>query len=245
MVLPNLTLSIIKLIFFGTLLGLFFIILKRGCELLLSEKPYKKTIDDTLFYVRVTSWAIFVFWSADMLFRGQPLFSRAFIAILFCLFIGLSWSLIRDIFSGILIRTEGLFANNSHIKSHGVEGFVRKLGFRALEIETDRGETVRIPYSIIDKEITIRSYPIESIKSHTFDLLLDKSKEFLIYKEQIKKALLNNHYTSLKKNPVVKMKADSNGKYQLMVTAYIMDDRYSERVEQCIKSQFKDHLSTE
>ena len=239
MIFPSLTLSIIKLVFLGTLLWLFFFFLKRGAKLLLSEKPYKRTIDDTLFYIKITSWVVFIFWSADTIFKGQPLMSRAFVAILFCLLIGLSWSLIRDIFSGILIRTEGLFTINSHIKSHGVEGLVRKLGYRALEIETERGETVRIPYSIIDKEITIRSYPIESIKSHTFEIVVNKSNEFLDYKEKIKKALLNNHYTSLRKNPVVKVKADTNGKYQLLVTAYILDDRYFEKVEQSIKAQFE------
>ncbi len=244
MVLPSLTLSVIKLLILGIVLWFLFFFLKRGSRLLLSEKSYKKTIDDALFYLRTTSWIVFLFWSADTIFKGQPLLSRLFVAAICCLLIGLSWSLIKDIFSGILLRTEGIFTYNSHIKSHGMEGVVKKLGFRALEIETDRGETVRIPYSIIDRETTIRSYPIESIKSHTFHILLDKSKEFLTYKEQIKKALLNNHYTSLRKNPVIKMKADSNGKYQLMVTAYIMDDRYSERVEQYIKSQFEDNTST-
>lgn len=215
-------------------------LLKKGAEFLLSEKPYKRVIETSIFYIKTASWIIFIFWSADAIFKGQPLMSRVFLAFLFCIFIGLSWSLIRDIISGIMIRTEGTFTNNSHIRIHGVEGLVRKLGYRAMEIETERGETVRIPYSIVDKEITVRSYPIDSIKSHTFELLVDKSKDFLDYKEQIRKALLNNHYASLRKNPIIKIKADTNGKYQLSVTAYIMDDRYFEKVEQSIKAQFED-----
>ena len=186
MILPSLTLSVIKLLLLGTFIWLLFRMLKKGAELLLSEKPYKRAIDTTLFYIKTASWIIFIFWSADIIFNGQPLMSRAFAALLFCILIAISWSLIRDIVSGILIRTEGTFAKNSHVRIHGVEGLVKKLGYRAMEIETDRGETIRIPYSIVDKEITIRSFPIESIKSHTFELLVDKSKDFLDYKEQIR-----------------------------------------------------------
>jgi len=179
MIFPSLTLSIIKLLFLGAIIWWFFILVNRGVALLLSEKPYKNRIDNTIFYIKTASWILFIFWSADLIFRGQPLISRIFAVLLFCIIIGISWSLIRDIVSGILIKFEGTFTKTSHVKIHGEEGSVKNMGFRAMEIETDRGETLRIPYSIIDKEITIISYPIESIKSHTFELNVDKSRDFL------------------------------------------------------------------
>jgi hypothetical protein len=153
MELPGLTISIIKLLFFGGLLWAFFKLVHRGIDLLLSGQVYHKRLEEALLIVRAASWIIFIFWAVDVIFQGQLLIARLFSGMLILLVVGISWSLIRDIISGFLIRMEGTYHNNSHVRIHDVEGTVRKLGFRSMEIETDRGETIRIPYKIVDDEV--------------------------------------------------------------------------------------------
>ena len=107
-----------------------------------------------------------------------------------------------------------------------------------MEIETDRGETIRIPYKIVDHELTVKSYPIETIKSHTFDLSVSKNKEFNEYKNEIKFELLNSHWSSLRKDPKVKLIDEVPDALVLRVTAYTLDEKYFEDVERFVKKKF-------
>ena len=188
--------------------------------------------------VRAASWIVFIFWSISVIFNGQLLYARVFSGMLILLTVGISWSLIRDIISGFLIRMEDTFHHNSHVRIHGVEGTVRKLGFRSMEIETDRGETIRIPYKIVEDELTVMSYPVETIKSHTFDISVPKSKEFNEYKKDIVFALLNSHWSSLRKDPRVKFLDEVKDAYVIRVTAYTLDKKYFGDVERFVKKKF-------
>jgi len=238
MELPSLTISIIKLLFVGGILWVFFKLVHRAIDLLLSGQVYHKRLADILLMVRAASWILFIFWSVSVLFKGQLLYARIFSGLLILLTIGISWSIIRDVISGFLIRMEGTYHLNSHVRIHDVEGTVRKLGFRSMEIETDRGETIRIPYKIVDDELTVMSYPIETIKSHTFTISVPKSKEFNVYQEEIKFALLNSHWSSLRKDPRVKFVDEVKDAYVIRITAYTLDKRYFDDVERFVKKKF-------
>ncbi|MBL4755031.1 MAG: mechanosensitive ion channel [Flavobacteriales bacterium] len=234
----GLTASIIKLLFVGGILWVFFKLVHRVLDLLLSGQVYHKRLAEILLIVRAGSWTIFVFWSISIIFQGQVVYARIFSGLLILLTIGISWSLIRDIISGFFIRMEGTYDHNSHVRIHDVEGTVRKLGFRSLEIETERGETIRVPYKIVDDELTVKSYPIETIKSHTFDIAVPKSKEVNTYREEIKFQLLNSHWSSLRKDPRVKFIDEVDDAFVLRVTAYTMDKKYFDDVERFINKKF-------
>ena len=238
MELPGLTISIIKLLFFGGILWVFFKLVHRTIDLLLSGQIYHKRLEEILLIIRAASWVVFIFWSVSVIFQGQLMYARIFSGALILLIVGISWSLIRDIISGFLIRMEGTYSHNSHVRIHDVEGTVRKLGFRSMEIETDRGETIRIPYNIVDSELTVKSYPVETIKSHTFNISVPKSKDINEYSEEIRFALLNSHWSSLRKDPRVKFIEENNDAYILRVTAYTLDKKYFQEVERFIKKKF-------
>jgi len=238
MELTGLTASILKLLFVGGILWVFFKIVHRVVDLLLSGQVYHKRLADILLVVRAGSWILFIFWSVSVIFQDQVEYARIFSGLLILLIVAISWSLIRDIISGFLIRMEGTYHHNSHVRIHDVEGTVRKLGFRSLEIETERGETIRIPYKIVDDELTVKSYPVETIKSHTFDIAVPKSKDVNVYKEEIKFQLLNSHWSSLRKDPSVKFIDEVTDAFVLRVTAYTLDKKYFDDVERFINKKF-------
>jgi len=236
--LPGLTASIIRLLFVGGILLVFFRLIQRAIDLLLSGRVYHKRVEEILLIARAGTWIVFVFWSISIIFKGQIFYARVFSGMLILLVIGISWSIIRDIISGFLIRMEGTYHHNSHVRIHNVEGTVKKLGFRSMEIETERGETIRIPYKIVDDELTVKSYPVETIKSHAFNISVSKSKELNVYQKEIKFELLNSHWSSLRKDPRVKLVDETSETYELRITAYTLDKRYFQDVERFVKKKF-------
>jgi len=211
--------------------------LKRAMKMIPPEKTYIKKLDRVFLLVNIAGWIVFSFGAMEMIFRGNELYARVFSTILIFILIGISWPIIRDFISGIIIKLEGSYAINGWIRINNVEGRIKKLRYRSIEIESEKGETVNIPYSMINREIRVKSHPVESIKSHTFEIEVPKSLEFKEYKEKIRTVLLNSHWASLKKEPKIKLLREDNGSLLLQVTAYTLDDRYFEAIESLIKSK--------
>ncbi|MFH1321857.1 MAG: mechanosensitive ion channel domain-containing protein, partial [Bacteroidota bacterium] len=190
---PGLPSIILKLLIFGALLWLFFFIFKKFVILLpfrksypaglMSYRVYRLSIKNIILIIEVVCWTLFAFWAVDIVFKGNRLFALIFSILLFFIFVGISWSVIRDFILGVIIKLERAFSINEWFKvtdSHGrdVEGRIKKLGYRSLEIETEKGETVDIPYSVITKELVVsssRHIGVETVKSYTFVMEVPKN----------------------------------------------------------------------
>jgi len=157
---PGSSLTILKVLFFGAILYVLFAIIKKIIEMqfmapLRSKKVYRLGLNDVVLLAEVVSWLIFVSWSVQVFSKNNALYSFGLSVLLLIILTGVSWSILRDFVSGIIIKLETTYSINEWLKIRDVEGKITKLSYRSLEIETEKGETVNIPYSIITKDIHI------------------------------------------------------------------------------------------
>jgi small-conductance mechanosensitive channel len=62
--------------------------------------------------------------------------------------VGISgWYLLRDLISGIILKAENGFEPGQRIIASEVSGTIKKLGYRSLEVITNDGKYVKIPFS--------------------------------------------------------------------------------------------------
>lgn len=276
---PGSSLTILKVLFFGAILYVLFVIIKKIIEMqfmapLRSKKVYRLDLNDVVLLAEVVSWLVFVSWSIQVFSKNNALYSLGLSVLMLAILTGVSWSILRDFVSGIIIKLESTYSINEWLKVRDVEGKITKLGYRSLEIETEKGETVNIPYSIITKEMSIKSSRVlgtETIKSYTFELEVQqnstpstppKSGESAnVYdnqveeststpesqsdgregikesKEKIRKLILNSHWSSLKREPQIKLLEETNAGYTFQVTVYTLDAKYFQEIESHVKSQ--------
>lgn len=252
---PALPLTILKVLFFGVMLYLLFAIIKKIIEMqfmapLRSKKVYRLNLNDVVLLAEVVSWLVFLSWSVQVVCKNNALYSLGLSVLLLAILTGVSWSILRDFVSGIIIKLEATYSINEWLKVRDVEGKVTKLGYRSLEIETEKGEIVNIPYSIITKEMSIKSsriqgleYGAETVKSHTFELDSPPSppeggrEGIKEAKEKIRKLILNSHWSSLKKEPQIKLLEKTDAGYTFQVTVYTLDAKYFQEIESYVKSQ--------
>jgi len=227
---------ILKIFLFGGMLWMALYLLKRGMKLIPSEKALRKKLEWPFLVTKVASWILFTFWCIDLIFTNDPMLSRVFSMLLIFMVVGISWPVIRDFVTGVFIKMEGSYPTNSWIRVRNVEGRIKRMHLRTMEIETEKGETVHIPFSVINKEISVKSNPIESIVSHTFQVSVSKELNLQECKDTLITALMNSHWASLKKEPMVKLLDESNGSYTLRVTAYTVDEKFFDPIEGFVKT---------
>ena len=238
MEITGLSLTILKILFFGTLMALFFTVLKKGIKFVAAEKPYSKRLSDVFLNGKTIAWLIFGFWSIELIALKDPWYTRIFAMVLIITIIGISWTIVRDLITGLLTKMDGSFAVNGWIRIREIEGKIKAFGFRSLEIETEKGETVNIPYHLLNQEMVVRSQPTESVMSCTFQLEVPNTKQISEYQKIIRNEVLNSHWVSLKKEPKVKLLSEENGSLVLQVTAYSLDERYFDDIETFVNSLF-------
>ncbi|PCH98173.1 MAG: hypothetical protein COB85_02010 [Bacteroidetes bacterium] len=238
MEISGLPLTILKILFFGTLLGLLFAILKNGIKFLAAEKTYSKRLNDVFLNGKTIAWLIFGFWSIELIALKDPWYTRIFAMVLIITIIGISWTIVRDLITGLLTKMDGSYMVNGWIRVKDIEGKIKSFGFRSLEIETEKGETVNIAYHLLNQEMIVRSQPTESVMSCSFEIEVPKTKPFNEYQKIIRIEVLNSHWVSLKREPKIKLLGEENGSLLLQVTAYTLDERYFDDIETLIKSLF-------
>ncbi len=97
-------------------------------------------------------WVVYVFWGSYLLFGHIKHYDVLLLILAILLFSAISWFFFRDFFAGIMIRSDYQLKHGQHIKTPLAEGFIAFLGSRFIEIENERGEKIRLPYSLLGKQ---------------------------------------------------------------------------------------------
>lgn len=99
--------------------------------------------------IEMLSWLIYIFWAFDQLLIGMAayhLLTGSLIVVIVVLF---GWYYLRDFISGIILKSDNAFEPGQQIQTAKVSGTIKKLGYRTIEIVTDNGENVKIPFSLL------------------------------------------------------------------------------------------------
>ncbi|MFA6769569.1 MAG: mechanosensitive ion channel domain-containing protein, partial [Bacteroidales bacterium] len=68
----------------------------------------------------------------------------------------LAWYLLRDIVSGLILCSENGFEPGQVIKTPFIQGTIKKLGYRSIEIISSNGEQVKVPYTMLMNTTVIK-----------------------------------------------------------------------------------------
>jgi len=233
----SMTLTIIKLLFGGIALGVLFYIAKYAISIFPGDISGNKTLNRILLLTRVGTWSIYTIYSIEQLFYTSPLLGRITIMVLILMTIGISWQTMREFILGILIKLEGAYPAGRRVRIKKMEGKIKVLKSRYMVIETEKGESLHVPYSLIQKNLQFRSQLDSMFKSHTFELELPKSHSFEEYHKIISRELYNCHWVSLTKDPLINLTGEEEGEFRVQVTTYPVDEKHQVTIENLLKEK--------
>ncbi len=203
----------------GILLFLAFRLLNTLGKALAGKKLIQTGVKGFLPVVELVAWVAFSFWGV-LIFFGGHLYYDLIVGIMAVLLIfGLAWFVFRDILAGVLLKTEKSLQPGQLLKTPVVEGRIKKLGTRSLELINEAGETVKIPYSRLSNELFILPPEDEDSLPHQLQLPIPRGQAPDSVKKQVHERLLTMPWV-INPPPVVEVKKNDSGGHSLHLTFY-------------------------
>ncbi len=145
--------------------------------LLLKNRKIKATIIRVFPSFELFVWLWFIIWSCSIIFLNFAAFPVIMAFIVVIIMGILAWYLLRDIVSGLILCSENGFEPGQVIKTPFIQGTIKKLGYRSIEIISSNGEQVKVPYTMLMNTTVIKpqdnSKWVENVINLEFTTVLD------------------------------------------------------------------------
>ena len=197
------------------------------------------SIKKVLPVIEFTTWLIFLIWGINYFIRNNIYFAAGLGLILLLIMFWFAWYSLRDMISGIIIKSNKDLRINDSIYVAGYHGKIIRFGFRNLVLETENGKNIYLPYTMLIKKEFIRSHPAEKILSHSFKVTLHKEKAIEQTTEDIRLTLLSLPWVSQIKSPGIRLESETGTSYVFHVTVYSLESRYFMLIEKSLQESLK------
>ncbi len=84
-------------------------------------------------------WIAYVFWGIHILFGGHIYYEFIVILMAAIIMAAIAWFVFRDFLAGVLLKAEKSLEPGQKVKTPHVEGRIKKLGSRSVEIINNEG----------------------------------------------------------------------------------------------------------
>lgn len=215
---------------FGLLL-----IVRKGLWLVRLRPAYRGWRNRLMPLIEVVAGAVYIYWAVSLIMpdMGQaPWIAASLIALTLA---GAGWFAIRDFVSGVVLRFEQVYATGQWIQSDNIDGFISKIGYRTLTIETDTGLQVSVPYSLILRKSLITTDQLQMAKAHTFRVMRPDGESVATSIARIRAAALTAFWSSPRKEPYVHFLEEKEGRRHFEVTVFSINEAYAPDVEQSVR----------
>jgi hypothetical protein len=105
-------------------------------------------------------------------------------------------------------------------------------------LESESGELVFLPYSIIYGRAVVKSNPAETILSHTFKIEIQQTEKLTSVIQNIQTDIIKMPWASLKKSPQIKPVMETLTGQMLEITIFSIEKEYFLEMENLIKQKY-------
>lgn len=177
----------------------------------------------------------FLAWALIVILRDRSPFTMATLGLIVAVLIATAWFALRDYVSGVILQAENLYEENQRVAFSGTAGRVRNVGLRTLEIETEDGKRVKIPYRKMTGAALEISDEQAFSKAHTFRLAVPRSLSPTETIARVRTAALNAFWSSVKHEPHVQLRGENPEHFTVEVTVYALEEAYGSEIEHAVK----------
>ncbi len=184
-------------------------------------------------------WLVVGLWGLNLFLSEYTFYATLIVAIVLVLTVIIGWYFLRDFVAGVILKTEVPFEINQHVKTTTHAGFIRKAGYRSIELIDDKGESIKIPYSqlssssftVVDNNASLQGHEVMlKVKSH---ILFDDLSS------SIKQSLLLLPWVSVKREPTIKEVEHSDDYSVVAVFFHTIGKESHSKVTHFLRSKFE------
>ena len=228
--------NFVVFILLGVLLFAIFRALHYAIRHILSKNRHISTLKRVLPLSEGIIWFVFWTWALRSIFEEQLIYSLGVLVIVLVVLVWVSWFAIKDFIAGVILKFEAAFQEGEQIHIEDVEGIVKYLGYFSLEVQTEQGEKINIPYSTISGQIRRKVEDTELFKSYSFELDVAKNKSIPDVFEKLHLVSINAPWTSINKLSQFRLLKENDNFYSFKIVIYSLDSKYFQAIKNYIQA---------
>ena len=121
--------------------------------------------------------------------------------------LGLSWFALRDLVAGMFWKAGNACQKGDAIRFDDISGRVARLGFRIIDVETEQGDRVFVPYSKLQGQALVVSREQFGESRHVFEIEIPANRSTGEVGRAVARLAMLCHGTSLSRLPRVRQVA--------------------------------------
>ena len=237
-------LAFLRALILGICLFLGLKLVHRGLQFFSHLRGYRALLYRSLPVIEASLWLFYAVWAVGAIFKEGLYYNTALMMILAIAVSLVSWFAIRDWIAGIVLKIQDAYEDGQEISIRNIQGTIRRVGHLALEIELPEGEQIKIPYSQISGQIRGRSRPDTTSNHHRFEIEIKREIPLSEAQEQLRNAILNSPWSAFDREPQIKLLNETAAHYLFEAIVYAPGVGCGQAIEEDVKEQFKDSLSS-
>jgi small-conductance mechanosensitive channel len=171
---------------------------------------------------------------AAFILAARPTALGGVVVGLVAVLLGASWFAVRDVVTGAVLRAEDAYEPGQWLRVDHVDGRVRTVGARTLELEREDGTRVRIPYTRLAGALLVRAGGTEDPSGHTFTVELPPEMAPVHILPIIRSAARNCFFVSATRDPQIHVTSGPDG-HRYDVTVFTLDRTFLPEVESAVR----------
>lgn len=181
------------------------------------------------------SWFVYILWSMDYLFRDKFFYEYLVIAFIFILSGFTAWYVFNDIIAGIVFKVKHNLKAGTQIRTANYTGSIKSHHLTYLQIRTDDGQLIRIPYSRINQEVISEVSHAELSEENIIRLQIGLSLSKADAETLIHETIMNSPWSNLKETPSIKLIEENETGYIFEIVLFSMNLKHINFIEQALK----------
>ncbi len=191
----------------------------------------KQFLQRNLPLFEILTWIVYLAWSVDFFIFRNDIFAGALVIVFIFALYWISRYALKNLIAGFVFRSSAGFYIDDFIDTEKINGKITNIGYLYLELESQSGSTLQIPYSELVDKTRIKKANRELSTGYSFELKLSPKADIQQLSKKIEQIIINSPYTALNKWPKIEISEKNSDKQVLQITIFALNSKYQHLVK--------------
>ncbi|MCK5775897.1 MAG: mechanosensitive ion channel [Bacteroidales bacterium] len=226
-------------IFLALLLFVVLRFIEQTIPFLIKSQERKRDFNRYFYVVEMFIWIFFTVLLIQRFSDSNQIYSMGVFILLMIAGFWLLWVYLKNIISGNVFKLNRKFEIGDVIQVNDYQGKIIVMGSHRLELETENGEVVFIPYTHLSDTVIVKLHYGEKVLNHSFTMSTPNEGSLAHIEEKIRYEILNMPWASIKKTPQIKLIHKDADHLVFEIILYALEKKYFFNMEQGLKDKFE------
>lgn len=230
------------LVAFIIILAFFLFTLMKLLKKYFIERKLSSKYQQYYYLLEIIVWIMFIIWSLKTILEDSIYYTIIVVTIFLSIAVWVTWFIVRDFVAGLVFKFNDDYKKGQLLEVNNVKGFIGKINYLNIDLISNEGEVIKIPYSKIQANIHKKSVLDKNIIRHNFQFQFPLTVSFDKIKDEIIYEILLTPGIDLNKDPIIKLDGRKENYQIIGVTIFLLSESVIDLISQKIKEIAKNSI---